>query len=58
MQKQDERAVESMINCGLSFESVCESFPKFDPSEIKEIYDKTKETDTYHEAPEIKRNCS
>jgi hypothetical protein len=47
-----------MIKCGLSFEAVCESFPKFDPSEIKEIYDKTKETDTYHEAPEIKRNCS
>lgn len=27
MQKQDERAVESMIKCGLSLEAVCESFP-------------------------------
>ena len=58
MQKQDERAVESMIKCGLSFEAVCESFPKFDPSEIKELYDKIKEIDTSQEAPEIKRNCS
>ena len=58
MQKQDERAVESMIKCGLSFEAVCESFPKFDPCEIKELYDKIKETDTSQEAPEIKRNCS
>ncbi len=58
MQKQDERAVESMINCGLSFESVCESFPKFDPEEIKEIYDKTKGTETSYAAPDIKMNCS
>lgn len=58
MQKQDERAVESMIKCGLSFEAVCESFPKFDPHEIKEIYDTIKGTEASYEAPDIKMNCS
>ena len=58
MQKQDERAVESMIKCGLNFEAVCESFPKFDPKEIKEIYDKTKGTDISYEIPDTKINCS
>ena len=38
MQKQDERAVESMIRCGLNLEAVFESFPQFDKFEIKELY--------------------
>ncbi len=42
MQKQDERAVESMVRCGLSFEAVCDSFPQFAPDEIKEIFDRIK----------------
>ena len=58
MQKQDERAVESMIKCGLSLEAVCESFPKFDKSEIEEMYNHIKGMDNSYEAPEIKRNCS
>ncbi|MCR5001152.1 MAG: hypothetical protein K6A71_05085 [Lachnospiraceae bacterium] len=58
MQKQDERAVESMIKCGLSLEAVCESFPKFDKSEIEEMYNRIKGMDNSYEAPEIKRNCS
>ena len=58
MQKQDERAVESMIKCGLSLKAVCESFPKFDKSEIEEMYNRIKGMDNSYEAPEIKRNCS
>lgn len=58
MQKQDERAVESMIKCGLSLEAVCESLPKFDKSEIEEMYNRIKGMDNSYEAPEIKRNCS
>ena len=58
MQKQDERAVESMIKCGLSLEAVYESFPKFNKSEIEEIYNRIKDMDTSYEVPEIKRNCS
>ncbi len=58
MQKQDERAVESMIKCGLSLEAVCESFPKFDKSEIEEMYNRIKGMDNSYEATEIKRNCS
>ncbi len=58
MQKQDERAVESMVKCGLPLESVCESFPQFDKTEIKEVFDRIKEEDTSYEVPEMKRNCS
>ena len=58
MQKQDERAVESMVKCGLSLEAVYESFPKFNKSEIEEIYNRIKGMDNSYEAPEIKRNCS
>ena len=58
VQKQDERAVESMIKCGLSLEAVCESFPKFDKSEIEGIYSRIKGMDISYEVPEIKRNCS
>lgn len=58
MQKQDERAVESMVKCGLSLEAVYESFPKFNKSEIEEIYNRIKDMDTSYEVPEIKINCS
>jgi len=58
MQKQDERAVESMVKCGLSLEAVYESFPKFNKSEIEEIYNRIKDMDTSYEVPKIKRNCS
>ena len=46
MQKQDERAVESMVKCGLSLEAVYESFPKFNKSEIEEIYNRIKLKET------------
>lgn len=58
MQKQDERAVESMVKCGLSLEAVCESFPQFDKTEIKEVFDRIKGDDTSYKVPEMKRNCS
>ena len=58
MQKQDERAVESMVKCGLPLEAVYESFPQFVKDEIKEIFDRIKGEDISHEVPEMKRNCS
>ena len=58
MQKQDERAVESMVKCGLSLEAVCDSFPQFAADEIKEIFDRIKGEDASCEVPEMKRNCS
>ncbi len=58
MQKQDERAVESMVKCGLPLEAVCESFPQFDKTEIKEVFDRVKGEDTSYEVPKMKRNCS
>lgn len=59
MQKQDERAVESMIKCGLSLEAVYESFPQFDKAEIKELFDKVKGiADSKEDAIQMKMNCS
>ena len=59
MQKQDERAVESMIKCGLSLEAVYESFPQFDKTEIKELFDKVKGiADSKEDAIQMKMNCS
>ena len=59
MQKQDERAVESMIKCGLSLEAVYESFPQFDKAEIKELFDKVKGmTGSPKDVIQTKMNCS
>ena len=58
MQKQDERAVESMVKCGLALEAVCENFPQFDKTEIKEIFNRIKGEYTSYEVPDMKRNCS
>ena len=58
MQKQDERAVESMVKCGLPLEAVYESFPQFAKDEIKEIFDRIKGEDTSHEVLGMKMNCS
>ena len=58
MQKQDERAVESMVKCGLPLDAVCESFPQFDKNEIREVFDRIKGDDTSYGIPDMKRNCS
>ncbi|MCR4750028.1 MAG: hypothetical protein K5877_09585 [Lachnospiraceae bacterium] len=38
MKDQDKRAVEGLARCGMSLDSLCESFPKFPKEEIEEIY--------------------
>ena len=58
MQKQDERAVETMIKCGLSLEAVFDSFPQFDKSEIKELFNKEKNIVSSYDSTRIKVNCS
>ena len=42
MNKQDEKAVESMCQCGLSLDAITTCFPHFSKKEIKEIYNRVK----------------
>lgn len=38
MKEQDKRAVESLCRCGMSLESVIDSFPHFSKEEIEVVY--------------------
>lgn len=38
MNDQDKRAVESMARCGIDFDGLCKSFPKFPIEEIEKVY--------------------
>ncbi len=59
MTKQDMRAVESMIRCGLDFEGVCDSFPSIDRDEIEKVYvDFKLMMGEVVEVPVLKVNCS
>lgn len=59
MNKQDERAVESMCQCGLSFDAIASCFPHFPKKEIKVIYDRVKGTPKDNgDGGQISINCS
>ncbi len=38
MKEKDKRAVESLCRCGMSLESVIDSFPHFSKEEIEAVY--------------------
>lgn len=38
MNDQDKRAVEGMARCGIDFDGLCNTFPKFPIEEIERIY--------------------
>ena len=59
MNKQDERAVESMCLCGLSLDAIASCFPHFPKKEIKAIYDRIKGTTKSDDNNgQISINCS
>ncbi len=60
MNKQDERAVESMCRCGLSLDAIVTCFPQFTKKEIKTIFDRVKEgpEDQSDDSNQISMNCS
>ena len=60
MNDQDKRAVEGMARCGIDFEGLCASFPKFPREEIEKIFIVSRESIGLWSAPvtEIKTNCS
>ncbi len=45
MNRQDEKAVESMCQCGLSLDAIMTCFPHFSKKEIREIYNRVKGID-------------
>ena len=59
MNDQDKRAVEGLARSGISFEGLCEAFPRFSADKIKVIYDKVSTMINGSDfGGEIKRNCS
>ena len=45
MNDQDKRAVEGLARCGIDFEGLCDSFPKFARKDIEAIFVKIRQSD-------------